>query len=68
MRIWLPPTLSSLFQLHPKQPHLLNIRMLLSEPSKRHNYYHQNMVEHLKIKTGPSQYGVKDYTKVMKLI
>ena len=26
------------------------------------------MVEHLKIETGPSQYGVKDHTKVMKPI
>ena len=39
-----------------------------SSPSKRHSCYHQNMVEHLKIETGPSQFRVKDLTKVMKPI
>ena len=34
--------------------------------SKRHNCFHQKMVEHSKIETGPSQYGVKDRTKAFK--
>ena len=44
-----------LVQLNHKQIHLSNIKMLSSIPSKRHNCYHQNMVEHLKIETGLSQ-------------
>ena len=33
-----------------------------------HNYYHQNMEVHLGIESGPSQYGVRDHTMVMKPI
>ena len=42
--------------------------MLSCEPSNMHNYYHQNMEVHLGIETGPSQYGVRDHTMVMKPI
>ena len=66
MWIWLPQAWSNLYQQHPKLIHQWNIEMLSCEPSKMHNYYHQNMEVHLGIETGPSQYGVKDHTMVMK--